>query len=425
MSDEFAVFVSPLGTDAGSGAKTDPLLSIASAITAAAAQQKVVIACSTDKAVFTTALALSGDVTARVYGGFDCATWVHGDARTLIAPDQRGPALTLEGVSGALVFEDLEFRSLDALDGEGESSIAAVVSKSDGVAFSRVLFAAGKGGAGRDGAEVEPYDGTALAGNDAMGSVGAAPRETTECGCDTAGGEGGNASAGINGDPGLPDYGGGKGGTGGKDCSEGGAGSTGAPAPTDTPFGTGAETHGTLTGTTWQPTPGQPGSTGKAGQGGGGGGGQGKAGGGAGGGGACGGCGGKGGEPGLGGGSSIGLLLVDSEVTFRDALIKTDNAGAGGDGGPGQDGQEGGLGGIHTAGGCPGGAGGDGAPGSRGGGGAGGLSVGILFRGLAPSLDGVTISTGARGVGGSGSTSSATSDDGLDGDNPETFDADS
>ncbi|MDQ2645621.1 MAG: hypothetical protein M3020_17520, partial [Myxococcota bacterium] len=419
VSDEFAVFVSPLGTNEGTGAKSDPLLSIGAAIEAAAQQQKVVIACSTEKAVFTAPLELSGDVTARVYGGFDCATWTQGSTPTLVAPAERGPALTLEGVSGALLFEDFEFRSKDALDGDGESSIAAVVSESEGVVFRRVLLSAGKGGQGRPGesggdAVTEP----APRGHDAQGVDGGNAQQ--DCGCATLGGRGGDAVGRVDGDPGLPELGAGMGGKGGEVCENG---KPGAAAPA-TPGALGAKTHGTLEGAVWTPSPGQDGETGKAGQGGGGGGGQDKSKGGAGGGGGCGGCGGQGGKGGGGGGASIGLLLLDSSVTFEDSLVVSSDAGDGGDGGSPQPGQTGGNGGLPSSGGCLGGLGGAGAPGGAGGGGAGGLSVGIFFQGTAPSLDGVSISTGMRGSGGTGSQAASTDDDGLDGDNPETLDAD-
>nr|MDQ2644824.1 hypothetical protein [Myxococcota bacterium] len=143
VSDEFAVFVSPGGADGGTGARSAPFASLEDAIELATAEQKVVVACGDDSTPFLTGLALTGELSVRVVGGFDCATWARGGGRTLIAPAERGPALTLEGVTGTLAFEDFEFRSLDALDGDGESSIAAVVSESEGVVFRRVLLSAG------------------------------------------------------------------------------------------------------------------------------------------------------------------------------------------------------------------------------------------------------------------------------------------
>jgi len=421
VSDEFAVFVSPLGSDQGSGAKAAPLLSLADAIELATVQKKVVVACGSEQTPFSTALALRGELDVRVVGGFNCTTWGRASRHTIVAPEERGPALTLDGVSGALAFENFEFRARDAEDGEGESSIAAVVAKSEGVAFTGVLLTAGKGGQGSPGEAGGEQVGKSLNGHDAMGEAGGGPRTTAQCGCDTSGGHGGDAEGSrIDGSNGLPARAGGNGGKGGTSCSLSGNGKDGANA-LPTTYAKGASSRGTLNGTTWQPAAGNPGETGQAGQGGGGGGGEGVSPGGAGGGGACGGCGGKGGGGGGGGGASIGLLLVNSTVTFQDSLIVSTDAGDGGDGGRPQPGQLGGYGGSQSSGGCIGGRGGAGAAGGIGGGGAGGISVGILYRGAAPSVDGVSISTGAPGSGGLGADSVARSDDGVDGDNPDTL----
>jgi hypothetical protein len=420
VSDEFAVFVSPLGNDEGTGAKGDPVLSIASAITMAAEQQKIVVACSTNDAVFTVPLELTGEVTARVYGGFDCDDWTHGDVRTLIAPEAKGPALKLDTVSGALEIEDFEFRARDAEDGNGESSVGAVISDTKGVTLRRVTIAAGKGGKGADGQTLAAFPSAAPDGHEAEGEAGGGPRTSSQCGCETSGGQGGNAETGINGDPGLPDYGGGQGGLGGGECDNGKAGKA-APA---TEPGSGASLLGVLSGTEWQPSSGTGGGGGKAGQGGGGGGGEGESPGGAGGGGACGGCGGDGGNPGGGGGASIGLILVESAVTFEETSVVTDDAGQGGKGAAGQEGQKGGDGGLQSAGGCPGGRGGDGAPGGSGGGGAGGLSAGIVYSGgTAPNVLGVSFDIGMMGLGGDGGTPNE--NDGVDGKAVNLFAADS
>jgi hypothetical protein len=421
VSDEFAVFVSPLGNDEGTGAKGDPVLSIASAITMAAEQQKIVVACSTNDAVFTVPLELAGEVTARVYGGFDCDDWTHGDVRTLIAPEAKGPALKLDTVSGALEIEDFEFRARDAEDGNGENSVGAVISDTKGVTLRRVTIAAGKGGKGADGQTIAGFAGDALDGHAAEGENGGDPRTSSQCGCDTSGGAGGDASGTtVNGADGLPAYGGGKGGTGGGSCSAGlGGDGENAPLASSAP---GATSLGKLDGIVWQPSSGTVGETGKPGQGGGGGGGEGDSPGGAGGGGACGGCGGQGGNPGGGGGASIGLILVSSTVVLQETSIVTDDAGQGGKGAAGQDGQRGGTGGDRTGQGCLGGNGGDGASGGSGGGGAGGLSAGIVYSGTAPNVLGVSFDIGMLGDGGDGGTPNE--NDGIDGKTVNFIDAD-
>jgi hypothetical protein len=418
VSDEFAVFVSPLGNDEGTGAKGDPVLSIASAITMAAEQQKIVVACSTNDAVFTVPLELTGEVTARVYGGFKCDDWTHGDVRTLIAPEAKGPALKLDTVSGALEIEDFEFRAMDAEDGNGESSVGAVINDTKDVTLRRVTIAAGKGGKGADGQTIAGFASDAPSGHPAEGENGGPARTEAQCGCTTRGGRGGDATGDIDGDPGTPDLEGGQGGLGGAECDNGKAGKA-APA---TEPGSGATKLGALSGTEWQPSSGARGGAGKPGQGGGGGGGEGDSPGGAGGGGACGGCGGDGGNPGGGGGASIGLILVASTVTFEETSVVTDDAGQGGKGAAGQEGQKGGDGGLQSAGGCSGGRGGDGATGGSGGGGAGGLSAGIVSSGKAPELKGLSFDIGSLGIGGDGGTPNENK--GVNGSAVNWFDAD-
>jgi hypothetical protein len=149
VADEFAIFVSPTGSEDGDGSKSAPVASIAAAIALAGDQGKVVVACSTDDAFFTAPLELSGEINARVYGGFKCSDWTWSATRTKVMPES-GVALKLEGVSGGLHVEDFEFRANDATEA-GESSIGAIVSNTQDVSLVRVTIAAGNGADGERG----------------------------------------------------------------------------------------------------------------------------------------------------------------------------------------------------------------------------------------------------------------------------------
>jgi hypothetical protein len=403
ISDEHSIFVSPLGTENATGSKSDPLLSLATAIARADAEDKIVIACSNADAHFTLPLELTGEIDARVYGGFLCDdTWTwSADERTLVAPEA-GVALKLESVSGSLAIENFEFRAPDADASEpGASSIAAIATNSEDVTFRRVTIAAGNGAPGKDGEAIAAYTAPNQSGHDGNVGSGAPPRLSEQCNCETFGGSGGDPQGDMDGDDGTPDYGGGKGkgGTPDPDCATP-AGRSGEPAPADTKPGAGAANFGSLNGVSWEPASGEPGAPGRPGQGGGGGAGAATGGGG---GGACGGCGGKGGNPGLGGGGSIALISINSRLAFTESRLETGDGGAGGNGASGQDGQEGGFGGDSAGGGCDGGAGGTGANGGPGGGGAGGINVGILYRGEPPVTSGIAFvlgDWGSRGQGG-------------------------
>lgn len=137
----------------------------------------------------------------------------------------------------------------------------------------------------------------------------------------------------------------------------------------------------------------------------------------------------SGGMPGLAGGNSIGILVLNSNPAIRNCAIVRGNGGAGGAGGAGGRGQPGGVGGAGGAG-LPGltgtstrGAGGAGGAGSRGGhsgsgaGGPGGHSIGILRHATsAPVIQSVAYSGGAGGNGGpAGEAHAGTGQAGLPG----------
>ncbi|WP_437735854.1 hypothetical protein [Sorangium sp. So ce1335] len=123
----------------------------------------------------------------------------------------------------------------------------------------------------------------------------------------------------------------------------------------------------------------------------------------------AGGCGGRGGEGGKPGGSSIAVLILDAEVTFRDVQLTAGNAGNGGAGGDGALGGTGGAGGDLGAGvpptlraSCAGGRGGSGGTGGPGGGGSGGHSLGIAFKGSSLGGEVRSFMPGSEGQGGPG-----------------------
>jgi hypothetical protein len=396
------VFVSPTGDDDGAATREAPVASIARGLELALALELPLFLCGE---LFDEQVVLDGAENLAIYGGFSCDDWLYAPGmKTVVAPSVTGYALTIED-SSAIAIADVEFRAADAT-AAGDSSIAAFVSQSTGVALNRVSLVAGAGADGESGAadDYEFDDLDELDGNAATdGSGGVAKSCTCEDGT-TVGGAGGSGEE--TGDPGLPIQvgAGGEGGIPGE-CSTG-AGSDGEEGH-DGNEGDGALTIGTLTFAGWIPEPGVPGTAGQRGQGGGGGAGAPGAGGGSGG---CGGCGGAGASHGKGGGASIGLVSFESEITLTKTEIETSDAGHGGDGGVGQLGQVrseaepyAGLGGLPSGAGCLGGRGGAGGRGGNGGGGAGGISVGVLYFGDEPAgIDSNRVKMGAAGIKGTG-----------------------
>ncbi len=429
------VFVSPLGSNANTGAKDKPVATIEKALTVDNPTRRIYVCApaadaglaSTDAgdagaaADFTASMVLvAPPANLRIWGGFDCTSWTQ-SRPTRIKTEPGKTPLAISGASG-LTIEGFDF---EASDGEaaGHSSIAAFVQASTDVTLRKVTLKAGKGHRGADGEAPSPnYSGDARAGGDANGTSGGNACENTCANRPSAvssrGGKGGSVIAADSGadaggpepgEDGTPDLGAtdgvdGKGGTVGPNCNAH-TGASALPAS----GGTGARIYGTLTTTGWTPADGNPGETGKPGQGGGGGAAAKTPQPGGGGGGGCGGCGGTGGPAGKGGGSSIALLSLTSTITLDACTLSAAEAGAGGNGAVGQEGQVGGSGGLQKPSGCPGGSGGNGGAGGLGGGGAGGLSVGIAYKGSRPSLVSSTSSvfaTSARG-GGSGLASDA------------------
>jgi hypothetical protein len=439
VDDDHGVFVSPTGDDSRSGKKTAPFKTIAVALAQSVGLGRRVFAC---QGQYPDAIAVDAKLNGvSLYGGFDCTSWSYAAAnRTVVKLDAPGVPLTVAGVTSFHV-QDVELEAADAV-AAGESSIAALVSESSDVMFTRVKMVAGKGADGAAGAawvvNAEP-GAKAQTGHDACstdpnpGGI-AAP---TSCSGSVAsiGAKGGSGASGppslaaadpggdgsptpAAGDAGVPTTGRGGAGepvAGAWSCAAGiGKGQDGTEGIKGD-SGEGATTHGTLGPAGWTGAKGVDGKTGQPGQGGGGGGGakapaacpsgpQTGASGGSGGG---GGCGGKGGPGGGAGGSSIALVSFHSGLSLDGCTMRASSAGNAGDGAAGQHGgtgaagETGGQGKASGADGCKGGDGANGGNGGPGGGGAGGNSLGIAYSvGKKPAVTGSSIQTGTSGSGG-------------------------
>ncbi len=401
VADGLWIFVAEgSSTATANGTKEHPYATIVAGMDAAASGGKRVYACGT----FTVASAIGAtEDGVTVYGGFDCATWTYNaSTRTKVAPTAAGFALTVNGLTTGVTFEDFEFDSIAATT-PGGSSQAVLVNASQGVVFKRVTITAGS-------ASVTAANGTSgsntWSGLPPTGTCGSGPTGglmTTCPVCGGTGGYGGNAGT-INGTTFQIIQAGGDGESGTVGSANNGIGAhegvaqpiactpgTGGGAGGEGIGGAGGSSAGTLGATGWTNGggAGAGGQPGTAAQGGGGGGGgayvQGSTPSGGSAGGGCGGCGGaaaqSGGSP---GGSSIALVAVSSSVTLDTCTLTAGAGGAGGKGGDGQAGQSGGPPGSPAANGCNGAGGGTGGTGGAGGGGAGGHSIAIAYHGTAP-----------------------------------------
>jgi hypothetical protein len=460
VDEAFAVFVSPLGNDAGAGSETAPVASLRRALELAATprngRKRSVFVCASagDFQQKDTLLVDASVDGVSIYGGFDCSdetAWIlpanPTQSRILSAS---ATAVKMLQLRGEIHLENLSITAADAnyAVAPGSSSIALLIAESPNVQLSKVDLIAGRGAAGKAGANyagVAPVVGKpGVDGAKACTSgVGAAEIQTL---CEGApapsvGGKGGDGATlesvtgdkpGFNGENGKvapepnPD-GKGAGGYGQvatSGCTSGADGLTGSngdPAQ-------GGKGPGALTLDGYLTADGKPGNAGKPGQGGGGGGGA-KAPmacefaaspttpahGASGGSGGTGGCGGRGGGAGQGGGASLALALINSGVTLRDCHLTANRGGNGGIGGPAQGGGAGGIGGRGADGygsssspSCRGGEGGRGGAGSPGGGGAGGPSAAIGWVGTAATVMSsalkYSLEVAAGGADGNGST---------------------
>ncbi len=422
LDDRVGVFVSPTGSDTGTGTKAAPFQTIGKALTSVGALTRVYVCEGTYSEDVTIAPPVDG---ISIYGGFKCADWTYSGNKPTVGKSQI--ALTINGTTKAIAIEDLLVHAADGSAQNGSSVAALVVNATGAVTFNRVNLTAGVGLTSTDGAAGSNYNAAlsqsdaSIAGHNATGITGGTPQTCANLCTDattSSGGGGGNGGSGSSGSDGLPSLNGqapndGLHGTGGATCTNGdhGADATAAGADAVSPTVLGA-----LSTTGWAATSSAAGKNGGVGQGGGGGGGAAanNAGGGAGGG--CGGCGGGGGISGGGGGGSIALAVMSSNVTVNASEIHAGDAGNGGKGGSGQLGQSGGYSGNQSNPGCVGGTGGKGSAGGTGAGGVGGISVGVLYKGSQPTIDATTTTgttvgkAGTKGVGGNAGTN-----DGMDG----------
>jgi hypothetical protein len=411
LRDECGVFVSTSGSDTNAGTKDSPFGTVEQAVKAAKSSsgKAWVFVC---QGTYTEgAIEVEGDLG--VYGKLDCASggggggaqWTVGTTRAVIEARDAG-ATVFAFENGKAKLEGLELHAKDA-EADGQSSIAVFVNGGE-LAVVGSLIKAGTGKPGAAGKNGGPADAQAAAGNPATVTNGGPPKTCACAGGDTKGGQGGTVGAFLGaGDKGAPDYSApppddGAGGSGAAGtCNSGGAGHDGASADAG-PTALNAEKVGATDPAPWQPARGGDGTQGVPGQGGGGGGAK----TGNGGGGGCGGCGGAGGGGGQGGGASVAIVALNAPVTVNAAELVTTDAGHGGAGGVAQPGQPGGSSGQSEVGGCLGGTGGTGGSGGNGGGGAGGISVGIAFKGTAPTVDPSTKFThpASPATGGTGGT---------------------
>ncbi|HXK18788.1 MAG TPA: DUF1565 domain-containing protein, partial [Polyangiaceae bacterium] len=219
MSNDYAVFVAPTGSDSAAGSMSAPVKSIAKALELAEVQGKIAIACG---ATFDEHVAITAG--AHVYGAFNCpgtaTPWAYNAAtRTKVAPSDDGVALSIQDVTDAVVIEDIDFTAKDAT-AAGDSSIAALVSGSDDVTVRRGKFVAGKGKAGSDGMTLVAAAAAGSTGNNGVAAC-------TVASGDNAGGPAVESTCG-----GTPSGSkGGKGGTGGNADSSAGSGDRGLPIP--------------------------------------------------------------------------------------------------------------------------------------------------------------------------------------------------
>jgi hypothetical protein len=466
------IFVSLTGDDTNPGSREEPVLTIDEGIRKAVAQNKRDVYVSSG--AFTGPLVISNLAGKNIAGGYQptALRWTRAATNTTVVAGGN-PALVIAdagvAVDAGVTVQFVQFRSDNATgvaaNGNGNSSYGGRIVNSTGVRLELVQLRAGNGAAGRDGTAGADGD------NGNNGTVGAAGNlyDTTNflgfgvCGGTATWPNGGAGGASTCGKPG------GRGGIPGWSHNYSGTASDGNPFPigrtglngvSGSTAGTGSNGNSSSSASYTTPEPQQAGTTGAngndgtnasaapaigtlsiagylapvtplatngtSGEGGGGGGG---GGGGctreciafvcyckcytygsAGGGGGSGGCFGARGLSGGAGGSSIGLVLFDAQVTARQLTVAT---GSGANGGRGAAGGAGGLRGLgrtstHDEGAQGvsriGGRGGDGGRGGRGGhgaGGAGGVVIGVA-RDAASVINTTQVTYSQPGTAGSG-----------------------
>lgn len=433
-----AIFVSPLGSDAWTGAIDQPMATLSAAIAAAQSSGKDVYVAAGTYAEANT-LDIANGVS--IFGGFDPINWTRGGAGTCQLLVSDSIAMEADGISTQTVVDSLTVVGSHA-QSPGQSAYALLVSNSPSLMLRNCNLQAGNGTPGTNGSAI---GGTAAPGGE--GELGDPGCKDGNFGCASScsqpqGGDGGTSAGGFPG---------GRGGHSGFSDDEGedglngfgplaGSGGLGAPIgqgnwdpPSQYWGAAGVAGHdgnpgpagsGNYTSIGYQTVAGSDGlSTGNPGSGGGGGGGGGgdpgafacENYGGGGGGGGGGGAGGQEGGGGTSGGGSFAVYLWNSDLIAENCLLQTSNGGVGGSGGNGQYGGPGGAGAVdgfsagnmygnnqeYGSNGAKGGDGGAGGRGGHGGGGAGGPSIGVFSGGTSmPTLISVTYMLGSAGLGG-------------------------
>ncbi len=437
IRDACGIFASPSGNDVNDGTSASPVKSMQKAIALAVSTNKWRVYLCGDTYHDTVAIGAGESLrNLSLYGGLACSGWTFTGAHAIVKADQAGVVpLRVEGAHSLVTIDRVDFVAVDA-NSPGQSSVAGYLGDSTSVVIQNGALTAGVGvdGASAPTATQPTRDQTpdGLAGSTDPVSFKGHGGAEKDCTCTAViqngagapisvrtlsiGGKGGDDAPSSGGNGGPPTNAGavatgGQGATashpqsscavyGADGGGEGTPGLPGAPGRHAGDAGLGSIDGG------WVPAPGFAGEIGGTGQGGGGGrGGECSSPAGAdegGGGGGCGGCGGTGGGGGAGGGASIALVIKDTHVSLASVSLTAVNAGNGGAGAAGLGATREGIGGPQgpNACGCTGGGGGAGGPGGNGGGGAGGISAGIVFHGVAPSIDGGSIRIGRAGKGG-------------------------
>jgi hypothetical protein len=417
LDERYGVFADPQGQTAvaADGSRDFPYRSLQDAVVAAVNARKNVYACA---GVFEESLRIGTKISngLAMYGGLSCSTF-QADAsagRTVVRAKGRGAALRIADTRD-VVIERIDFENVAGEHERGTGYLAAFVENARAVVLRDVNLRADSGEPGRDGAPPPDAPATSgVAGHDGAKACEANPNPgggavtTPGCSVQAAGNLGGDGAVGSgNGGPGYfygaPQVAGETPGSGWS-CIPGSGVGYGPAVSSPGQAGRGARGFGAILGGEFVSLAGQAGAAGNPGFGGAGGGGAlapascagltvptGASGGGGGG----AGCGGLGGEHGDGGGSSVGLLVVDADLTFESGSIHYGDGGRGGHGAFGQAGGKGapagrggkGAGGSSAA--CDGTPGADGGEGGPGGGANGGHAIGVLHLGAAPLLIGV------------------------------------
>lgn len=183
LTETSGIYVAPSGSDGATGSQSAPVQSLSLGVSLAKTQGKPVFVCD---ATYTEALSFTSSVDGvKVYGGLVCPgtgvanAWGYEAGQVVIAPTTAGTtALTVNGLTVGMTFEDFAFGSTGATgvdsNGNGNSSIAVVVTSSQNVVFMRVTMTAGEGAGGdpggTDGGNSEPMAGQGAGPPDASPS---------------------------------------------------------------------------------------------------------------------------------------------------------------------------------------------------------------------------------------------------------------